>query len=274
MHFGSHLGRSIDIRIRSNLLMVLLVALAAAIAVVLWANGDPAEIIWFAPVYVLVTWALAREVDPDHNWTALTAAAGAGAWILFGGEHLSVLALGALVVVGRLVTESTGRRPLITDLLGLVLVALIAFTVEGWVAAFGVAIALYLDDRFAKASHWAQIWISAAIALAATLVATLTDAFAESVSGLRPMMVAVGGLVALVLVLREPADPISEVDAGHKAFLDGDRLRASRSLVGVLVFAMTLLTGLSSVGLIPTLFGLTLIIVSNEVELRRRRRFV
>lgn len=274
MHFRSHLGRPFDIGARSNLLILVLTAVFAAAATVLWANGEPAEIIWLAPVYVFVTWALIREIDPDHDWTALLAAVVAGGWILFGGDHSSVLALAVLVVVGRVVTESTGRRPLVTDLLALVLAALIAFTVEGWVVAFGVAIALYLDDRFAEVSHWAQIWISAGIALAATLVATLTDAFAEPITGIRPVMAVGAGVLALTLVLREPAEPVSEVDARHKAFLRQDRLHASRSLVGVLVFAMTLLTGLSSLGLTPTLFALVLIVASNELESRRRRHLV
>lgn len=271
MYFRSHVGRPFNFRATSNLLIVILVVVAAGIAIVLWANGEPAGIILYAPAYTFVAWALIREVDPDHNWTALVAAVGAGGWILFGGDRVSVLALGVLVLVGRLVTESTGRRPLITDLLGLVLAALVAFTAEGWVVAFGVAIALYLDDRFADVSHWAQIWISAGIALAATLIATFTDAFSESLPGVRPVIVIVAGVMTLILVMREPAEPITEVDARHKAFLRKDRLHASRSLVAVLVFAMSLLTGLTSLGLIPTLFGLALIVVSNEMESIRRR---
>lgn len=272
MEFKSHIGRPFDIRSTSSLLAIALFVVAGVVGVVLWLNGEPAETIFFAPAYGFVTWALVREVDPDHNWSALVAAAGAAGWVLLGGGRVSILALGVLIMVGRLVTESTGRRPLLTDLVVLILAALTAFTVEGWVVAFGLAIALYLDARFSERSHPAQIWVSAAIAAGATLMATFTDAFPAAFPGVRPVVVIVSGMVALILVVRDPAEPISHVDARHKAFLAQDRLHASRSLVGVLVFGMALLTGSESAGLIPTVFGLALIVVSNEIELVRRRR--
>lgn len=272
MRFRSHLGRDIDIRSLSNVLMIAVALLAGAVAVVLWLDDGPAGPIFFAPAYAVVTWALMREVDPDHNWAALVASVLAAGWILAGGSQVSVLALGVLILAGRLVTESTGRRPLVTDLIALLLAALAAFTVEGWIAAFGLAIALYLDDRFTELSHPVQIWVSAGIAAGATLVATLTDAFPDTPPAVRPIIVIAAGVLALVLVLRDPVEPITQVDARHKSFLSQDRLHASRSLVAILVFAMSLLTGAIAEGLIPTMAGLLIIIVSNEIELVRRRR--
>jgi hypothetical protein len=76
----------------------------------------------------------------------------------------------------------------------------------------------------------------------------------------------------LALVVREPAEPISQVDARHKSFMSQDRLHASRSLLGVLVFAISLLTGDNAEGLVPTLAALLLVVISNEVELVRRRK--
>lgn len=272
MQFRSHLGRDLDIRHPPNLLMIATTLLAGGVALVLWLNDGPVEAIFFAPAHAFVAWALVREIDPDHNWTALVSALVAAGWALAGLAQVSVLALGVLIVVGRVVTESTGRRPLLTDLLALVLAALAAYTVEGWVAAFGLAIALYLDDRFAKEARPMQIWVSAGIAAAATLLATLTSAFPEVVPRVRPIIALGAGVVASILVSRDPAQPITQVDARHKAFLSQDRLHASRSLVGVLVFAMSLLTGDSAEGLAPTLTALVIVVVSNEIERIRRRR--
>lgn len=272
MRFRSHIGRHIDIRSPPNLLLMVVVLLAGAIALLLWLDDGPAESIFLAPAYAFVTWALLREVDPDHNWTALAASAFAAGWILVGGEHVSVLALGVLILVGRLVSESTGRRPLLTDLVALLLGALAAYTVEGWIAAFGLAIALYLDDRLTEQSRSAQIWVSAGVAAGATLVATLLDAFPDTVPEVQPVLAMVAGVLALVLVVRDPVEPITQVDARHKSFLSPHRLHASRSLIAVLVFAMTLLTGTTAEGLIPTTAGLLAVIVSNEVEWVRRRK--
>ncbi len=272
MPFRSHLGRDIDVRHAPNVLIIAITLLTGGVALLMWMNDGPAEAIFFAPAYAFVTWALLREIDPDHNWTALVSAVVAAVWILTGGAQIAVLALGVLIVVGRVVTESTGRRPLLTDLVALLLAGLTAYTVEGWVAAFGLAVALYLDDRFAENPRPIQIWVSAGVAAGATLVATLTDAFPETLPGVHPVIAIVAGVLALALVVREPAEPISQVDARHKSFLRQDRLHASRSLSGVLIFAMSLLTGDNAEGLVPTLAALLLVLISNEVELVRRRR--
>jgi hypothetical protein len=53
--------------------------------------------------------------------------------------------------------------------------------------------------------------------------------------------------------------------------LDHARLQASRSLTAVLVFVMTILTGAEAKGMVPLIAALTLAVVSNELELVRRR---
>lgn len=271
MPIRSHLGRPIEPRRGSNLLMIVIVLLTGAVAVALWLAGNPAELVFFGPAQAFVIWALMREIDPDHEWTALVAAVAGGAWVLAGGEYVSVLAIAVLMLAARLVTESTGRRPLVIDLVAMALGALVGFTVEGWVAAFGLAIALYLDDRFAAESRRLQIGVSALTAAGATIVATLAGAFPETIPNIVPWAAVASGLVALLLVARDPTEPISQVDARHKAFISKERLHSSRTLIGVLIFGMSLLTGDEVVGLIPVLAALFLAIVSNEMERARRR---
>ena len=270
MPIRSHLGRSLDIRRRSNLILIAIVLLTGAVAVALWLRGGAVQVIFFAPANAFVIWALMREIDPDHDWTALLAAVGAGAWVLAGGEYLSILAIAALILAARLVTESTGRRPLVIDLVAMALGALVGFTVEGWVAAFGLAIAVYLDDRLATEGRRLQLAVSAVTAVGATIVATVTGAFPETLPEITPWVAVASGLVALLLVVRDPADPISQVDARHKAFISKERLHSSRALIGVLVFGMSLLTGEAAPGLVPLLAALFLAIVSNEVARMRR----
>lgn len=270
MPIRSHLGRPFDIRHRSNLAVVAIVAIAGGVALVLWLNGSPLEI-FLAPAYVFLIWALLREVDPDHNWTALVGAVGAGAWVLLEYPLVSAFSVVGLMLAARLVTETTGLRPLPGDLAVATGAGIaIGFTIEGWVAGFGIAIALYMDNRMSDHVRGMQIAAAAITAVGTTIVATAARVFPEALPDLLPYVAVPAGLIALVLVGREPAHPVSEVDARHRSFMRGDRLYASRSLIGVLAFGMVLLVGQSAEGMVPILGALLLAIVSNEVERIRR----
>jgi hypothetical protein len=270
MNFRTHLGRSLDFSYKSNVALVALVGLAAGVALVLWLNGSPAEVFW-APLDLYILWVLLREVDPDHNWTALFAAAGAGVWSLALQPRASALAIGGLAMAARITTSTTGRRPLPTDLTVVAAIGIaISFTIEGFIAGFAIAIAIYLDDRLFGESRGMQVAAAAVTAIGAAVVATAARAFPQTLPEIVPYMAIATGVVALLLVLRDPAPPISQVDARHAAFIREDRLHASRALVGLAVFAMTLLVGQDSVELAPVLGGLLLVLISNEVERVRR----
>lgn len=270
MPIRSHFGRPFDIRLPSNLAMVAVVLISGGVALVRWLNGSPLEI-FLAPVYAFLIWALLREVDPDHNWTALAGGVGAGAWVLLEFPVVSVFAVAGLMLAARLVTETTGRRPLPIDLAVAAGTGVaIGFTIEGWVAGFGLAIALYMDNRMSDRVRGMQIAAAAITAIGTTVVATAARVFPETIPDVLPQVAVPAGLIALALVGREAAHPITEVDARHKSFMRGDRLDASRSLIGVLAFGTVLLLGDGAEGMVPVLGALLLAILSNEVERIRR----
>ena len=270
MAFRTHLGRSLDFSHRSNVALVALVGLASGVALVLWLNGSPPEVFW-APVDLYVMWVLSREVDPDHPWTALVAGAGAGAWSLAFQPRPSALAIGGLAIAARITTSTTGRRPLPTDLAVVAVFGIaISFTIEGFIAGFAIAVAIYLDDRLHGESRGIQIAAAAITAVGAAVVATAARAFPQTLPELVPYLATATGVAALLLVLRDPAAPISQVDARHAAFIRQDRLHASRALIGIAVFATTLLVGQGASALTPTLGALLLVLSSNEVERIRR----
>lgn len=271
MDFRSHLGRPIDFRHKSNLAVAALVLISGVVGVVLWLNGEPGERA-LAPVYVFLVWALVREIDPDHDWSALVAAAGTAVWTLVGGPVSTGFAIAGLIVAARITTSTTGRRPLPTDLAALTVFGIaIGFSVGGWLAGFGIALAIYLDDRLRGEHRLAAVAASALTAIGTTILAYLTGAFPERLPDIAQPVTIVAGVVALVLLARDPADPISQVDARHSAFMDGTRLHMSRSLVGILVFFMAILTGESADGLVVVIAALALAVLSNEIELLRRR---
>ncbi|HET9260882.1 MAG TPA: hypothetical protein VFP42_12225 [Acidimicrobiia bacterium] len=270
MPFRTHLGRSLDFSHRSNVALIAMAVLTAGLALVFWLNGSPVEVFW-APVDLYLMWVLIREVDPDHNWSALVAAAGAGAWSLALQPRASALAIAGLIVAARLTTSTTGRRPLPTDLAVVAVFGIaIAFTIEGFIAGFAIAVAIYLDDRLYGESRRMQVVTAAITAIGSAVVATAARAFPQTIPEIVPYMAVATGVVALLLVVRDPAPPISQVDARHAAFVRGDRLHASRALIGMGVFAMTLLVGQEALAFAPALGALLIVLISNEVERLRR----
>jgi hypothetical protein len=92
------------------------------------------------------------------------------------------------------------------------------------------------------------------------------------VPSIRPILVALVGLLALLVVAREPDDPVSFVDSRNKRFLRRDRLQAGRAAAGILVFVGALVSGDTATAVIPMGACLAFALVSSEWEHLRRSR--
>jgi hypothetical protein len=245
------------------------VGLISAAAVVL--TGGP-ESTWWAPIYVGLMWALGRELDPDHSSTAVIAAVGGGLWVLAGFDASAITALLGLTFAARLVLNSTGRRPLLPDYIGIgVLAAVISFTITGWVGGFGLSVAMYVDSRMADENRQMGIIAAGLTALATSIVVTSARAFPQEFPDVRSAVVIGIGLVALVAVVREPEMPTSLVDSRMKTPLSQGRLHATRAMSGVLIFLGAFLNGPDALAMAPAAGVLALALMSNEFERIRRR---
>lgn len=263
--------RPIDPRLRSNQIILAVVAISLVTSLVIWMNGGPLEVWWAAP-QAFVLWALVRELDPDHNWTAIVAAVATAVWVVAGYPMVSLFAGIALVVAARLVLNSPGRRPLTSDLIVLgIYAAAISFTGVGWVAGFGLAIAIYIDERMSPEHRPIAIAVSGFAALGASIVANASDTFPPELTEIYPLILIGIGLLALVTILRIPPHPVSPVDSPMRYFLDPDRLHAARSLVAVLLFATAALLGPDIEAVAPLALAILLSLVSAEGERLRRR---
>lgn len=272
MAIRSHLTRDFGFRRRTHRLILAIGLVTGALAVIALLDDSKPTTVLLAPVLVGVVWALTREIDPDHDWTAIVAGAFAGWWVLTEGSALSALAVAGLLAAARMMSETTGRRPLASDVA--VLAALgtgIAFTAEGWVAGLGVAAAMYLDHRHAERRLRLQPWVAASTTLGATLVAWLTGVELRPGDVSTPMAVA-AAVTALLLIVRRPALPLSVVDARRGTPLSSSRLHMSRAVIGIVVYGMTVVVGSVHVEhVVPLLAAVSLVIVSNEVERARRK---
>jgi len=217
-----------------------------------------------------LAWALCRELDPDRQTSAIAVAVFGGAWALLGMET-AILPFAGLLLVARLLVETTGRRPLPGDLLVVALAAtLVSLTPLGWVMGFGLAVAIYVDERMAEESSRVALLAALAAAVGSSVVTNLSDAFPRTMPTFRPLLISSMGLLALVAVLREPVDPVSFVDSRNKRFLRRDRLHAGRAAAGVLVFLGAIVSGESALAVVPMGLVVATALASTEVERRQR----
>jgi hypothetical protein len=173
----------------------------------------------------------------------------------------------------RLLAETTGRRPLPSDLAGLaVLAGLISYTPLGWVMGFGLAVAIYIDDRMSGATTRPGLLAALGAAVAASVVVNLSDALPETAWTIDPILAASSGALALLAVARSPVDPVSFVDSRSRRFLRSDRVHAARALAGVVLFAGSLIESTDSRVVVPMAMVLAVVLASEEVERLWRQR--
>ena len=274
MAFRSHITRALDPRSPANTAISALTLIAAAAAgVIALTSGRTLWLPILAGGTTFLSWALGRELDPDHESTGFVAAIPAGVLVLLGWD-ISILVTVTALMAARLLVESTGRRPLPTDLAAMVVLAsVVSFTALGWVFGFGLAIAIYLDDRMAEEHNVRAVIAAMGAAVGASLVASLSEAFPKALPEIRPPLTLALGLLAMFAVLREPLDPISLVDSRKKTLLRRDRLHAARTMVGLLAFFGSVIGAATVSAELTVALALAVALGSEELErLRRRRR--
>lgn len=267
----SHLLRPMEAANPWNRAIFILTLVAAAAGAYLGFNSDRSPLLALqAGGTTFLAWALCRELDPDRQTTAIALAVLGGAWSLLGGET-AIIPFVALLIVARILVETTGRRPLPTDLVVVAIVAsLVSYTRLGWVMGFGIAVALYVDDRLAEQPSRGGLLAAMAAAVGSSVVASLIGTFPRALPDVRPMLAIILGLLALFAVLREPVDPVSFVDSRNKRFLRRDRLHAGRAVSAVLVFLGALVSGVGALVVVPMAMVISSALASSEVERVRR----
>jgi hypothetical protein len=262
----SHIMRALDPANPWNRAILILSFVAGAIGALLTVVIDRDLILAIqAGGATFLSWALVRELDPDRQVSSITAAVFGGAWALVG-LPTTLLPFAGLLVISRLLVETTGRRPLLTDLAALAILATaISYTPLGWVMGFGLAIAISVDDRMSDEHNRAALLAAIAAAIGSSVVVTLAEALPESLPTIRPLLVTATGFLALFAAAREPMQPVSFVDSRNKRLLTRDRLQAGRVAAGVLIFVGALVSGEDAMAVVPMGFALAIALVSTEV---------
>lgn len=270
MQFRSHVLRPIDPESPWNRAVLAVTFVAGIIGAYLTLAEDAETFLAIeAGGTAFLSWALARELDPDRQVPAVVLSVMGGAWALLG-PATAILPFTALLMAARLVVGTTGRRPLGTDLAGLAVVAtVVSFTPLGWVMGFGLAVAIYVDDRMADAPNRAALLASPAAAVGSSVVASLSGAF-RTMPTVDPVVVGALGVLALIAVLREPLEPVSFVDSRTKKFIRRDRLQAGRVLAAILVFFGAVVSGANAPAVVPMTLVVATALASSEMERLQR----
>jgi hypothetical protein len=265
--------RPLDLRSPWNRAILVLSVLSGAVGAGLTLVHDRDLILAIqAGGNTFLSWALGRELDPDRQESAILAAILGAAWALVG-LPTALLPFIVLLLASRLLVETTGRRPLPTDLGAMAALAtIISFTPLGWMMGFGLAIAIYVDDLMAEEHKRAALLAAVGGAVGASGVATLAGAFPGALPPVRPLLVASLGVLVLIAVLREPVDPVSFVDSRNKRFLRRQRLQAGRATAGLLIFFAALLSGETATTVVPMAMVLAISSASTELERVERAR--
>ncbi len=269
--FRSHIMRALDPANPWNRAILILSVVAGAMGALLTLVFDRDLILAIqAGGATFLSWALVRELDPDRQVSAIAAAVCGGAWALVG-MPTALLPFAGLLMISRLLVETTGRRPLRTDLAALAILATaISYTQVGWVMGFGLAIAIYVDDRMSDEHNRAALLAALAAAVGASAVVTLAGALPESLPTIRPFLASATCILALFSAVREPVQPVTFVDSRNKRLLTRDRLHAGRVAAGVLIFVGALVSGDGAGAVVPMAFALAIALASTEVERFRR----
>jgi hypothetical protein len=236
------LGRSIDLRYPTNLaiaVLTLTVAVAGTIIHVLSGAAPLESGLWGigAGFVLFLTWALGRELDPDHDLSAFVGAGLALVGLLFF-DIPSLLVIFWLLLLLRLVNRTTGlpARPLDS----LAVLSLGAWlTWQGhWMVGLASAVAFLLDGLL-RPPHRYHLF-AAGLAFAATMVLSIFHGDISMESGPTTLVVissaAVAGLFLVVIATSRELQSVG--DATGKP-LNPARVRFAQvlALLTALLFA-------------------------------------
>jgi hypothetical protein len=167
------LGRVIDPRYPTNLAILLISILAGGVVFGLSiSTGEDflASIIAAFPlgISVFLTWAIGREIDPEHDLAAFVGLLLVipGYWLL--GTPDLVMVLTVLLLL-RMLTRTTGLQPKLLDSFTILAFGTLLVLRGNWFFGFVCAVALFLDSRLPEPGR--QNLFFSGLMIAITLVA-------------------------------------------------------------------------------------------------------
>lgn len=201
---------------------------------------------------VFFAWALAREVDPDHDLAAFAGALIAlPAWELLGSPRFAAVVL--LLLALRIVNRTVGPAARPFDSIAILLLAGWVAWSGDWVTTFAVFMAFVLDATLAPAHRVHMAAAGAALAL--TGLAATRSGFPPPISG--ASLASLGALVLMLpflAVMARPGSPSTLTDVGAHP-LTARRVRSAQALAVLVVSLAVFVDGMEGLGRVSPLWA-------------------
>ncbi|HEX2054354.1 MAG TPA: hypothetical protein VHJ78_11600 [Actinomycetota bacterium] len=270
----SSLWRSLSARNPHHLLMAALCAAGfGVVAAKHLGNGaTPAEALGPAfnlAVLLFLGWAIAREIDPDHSWSAYPALALTAAIVGVAGATPAG-AMVAMLFALRLVIRSTGQAPTPLDLLFLTLLAGgVAGMPRGWIGGAAAAAAMAWDTRLPSPGARRNVFAAAVAFVASLAVAGTTGNLRIGFVEPGPFEWVTAGAGVLAFALLRTYKPTSVEDRGRST-INSERLVAGRRLTLATGAVAFVLFGASAVPLLSAVWAALTAVWLHDTLLVRR----
>ncbi len=194
------LARPPDPRYATNLAIIVIAAVVGAAAGGLALLGGAGLVSSagdgiVAGASVFFAWALAREIDPDHEWSAF-AAAGLAIGGLLAFDQPAFLPLLFLLIALRLISRTTGVAAKLADSLSILGAAVLASFMSHWLYGALAALGFFADSRLPRPNRQHALYAGAAV-LAAAAAAWRGPSVLPG-AGWTPLGLAAAGILALI----------------------------------------------------------------------------
>jgi hypothetical protein len=201
---------------------------------------------------VFFAWALAREVDPDHDLAAFVGALIAlPTWELLGSPRFAIVLL--LLLALRIVNRTVGpaARPL--DSIAILLLASWVAWNGGWVETFAVFLAFLLDATLAPGHRLHLAGAGAALAL--TGVAASRAGFPPAIASASPVSLGALALMLPFLAVMGRSGTLRTLTDVGALPLSAKRVRSSQALAILAVVLAVFVDGTEGLGEISPLWA-------------------
>ncbi|NPE28775.1 hypothetical protein HNV12_12580 [Methanococcoides sp. SA1] len=249
------LGRKLDLECPNNRLIIQLATLVTILAIVfdLIINKDISASFVYgikAGITTFLLWAIAREIDPDHESAAFIPVIFTLTHVIIFGLH-PIFPLIWFLLVLRLVNRSTGAKAGIID--SLVILSIGAFLTYqlSWIFGMISALGFFLDGKLS--SPYRGHFIPALLLLLYSGLALIQEINDVVVDMSLLKIVALTVMILLALPLLTNRDPIISIGDRTGEILDEQRIKATQ-LLAVFSVSAFMLFSTASDGLWPLIW--------------------
>jgi hypothetical protein len=245
------IGRTLDpLNYRTHLAIILMTLVGGVIAgaVTLLNGGELGSALtagFFMGASIFIAWVIAREVDPDNDYSAFVGAFLAGVFFV---GRVDILSLSVVIILSRIINRVVGPSAKLNDsVLALVLIGLSVLT-GNWQMGLVGAIAYAMDALLSQPlrSQWIFALVSLAISVGYVVLNGITIGIATLSTPYLVILIVTTLLYGLVIVMTTRMTTPCDISSYR---LDPRRVQATMLFVALGAIMTAVLMGENGVNL-------------------------